>query len=100
VRELSLKVASIKYRKESISPGKSPYVDNSRIEELRIVETKWDLGRLIRLLEELNNAYEKGCYMTVAMIVRIVDHIPPIFDSKNFDMVANNIPGPRSFRHQ
>ena len=76
------------------------YVSMERIEELKhITSHDFDFTRLIRLCEELNVAYQNGSHMAVAMLVRsIINHIPPIFRVKNFDMVANNYSGATSFK--
>lgn len=78
------------------------YVDPARILQLRSIKpNEWDLKRLVRLLEELNSAYEHELHMATAMLVRAVaDHVPPIFNAKNFSEVANNYPAPRSFSEQ
>lgn len=81
-------------------PSAPPYIDTTRLAELRgITERKWDMARLVRLCEELNVANENGCLMSIAMLVRaILDHVPPIFGCKNFSEVANNYSGGKSFR--
>jgi len=78
---------------------KDSFINNNRISELKGLSCDdFDLSRLIRLLEELNIAYENECYMTTAMICRaILDHIPPIFSKKTFIEVANNYDG-QSFK--
>ena len=83
-------------------PYKPTYVDPIRIFQLRSVKSeKWDLKRLVRLLEELNSAHENELHMASAMLVRaIVDHVPPIFNAKNFAEVANNYQASRSFSEQ
>lgn len=82
--------------------SKAAYVDPTRILQLRGTKSQqWDLKRLVRLLEELNLAHEHELHMATAMLVRaVVDHVPPIFNSKNFSEVANNYPAPRSFSDQ
>lgn len=81
---------------------KPTYVDPHRILQLRQVKsTQLDLQRLVRLLEELNIAHANESHMSTAMLVRAVaDHVPPIFNVKNFSEVANNYPAPRSFTEQ
>lgn len=82
--------------------AKTSYVDPVRVLQLRSISSQqWDLRRLVRLLEELNVAYERELHMATAMLVRaIADHVPPIFGTKNFSGVANNYPSPRSFSEQ
>ena len=95
-------------RKSSLPPTpigavqKPTYVDPHRILQLRgIKSTQWDLKRLVRLLQELNIAHANEAHMATAMLVRaITDHVPPIFNAKNFSEVANNYPAPRSFSEQ
>lgn len=74
---------------QSIRP---PYVSMSRLEELRVLpKARWDLTRLIRMVEELNDAYERGNFVTVTMLVRAIkDHVPPVFSSTNFAGVFNS----------
>jgi hypothetical protein len=74
----------------------APYVSPARIEELRnSPDTKWDTRRLVRMLEELNEAHARAAHLTVAMLLRAIkDHVPPIFDQPNFAAVAaNHSPG-------
>lgn len=82
-----------------VKSGGTSYVDSSRIDELRSIQsTDFDLLRLIRLCEELNIATASGSYLSTAMLVRaIVDHVPPIFGCWNFTEVANNYKGSKSF---
>ena len=93
--------SSLAYAKayESVSGGPK-YVNETRLQELRELQPRdFDLTRLIRLIEELDVAYDEGCYMSVAMLVRaIVDHVPPIFGKKSFTDVANDQRNPKSFR--
>lgn len=89
-------------RKSHGALPKAAYVDPARILQLRSIKShQWDLKRLVRLLEELNSAHEHELHMATAMLVRaVVDHVPPIFNAKNFSEVANNYPAPRSFSDQ
>jgi hypothetical protein len=79
---------------------KHSYVDPSRLEELRAVQSDmWDLKRLVRMCEELNSSYEHGSYIACSMLVRsVVDHVPPIFGFKSFAEVSSNYAGNKSFR--
>lgn len=85
VTEAKLRVAALK----------TPYVDPSRLADLRSVKGKaWDLARLAQLCGELNVAHDNECHMTVAILLRaIVDHVPPVFGVRSFTEVANNIAG-------
>jgi hypothetical protein len=82
--------------------GKPTYVDLGRMGQLQgIKSSQWDLKRLVRLLQELNISHANDMHMATAMLVRAVaDHVPPIFNVRNFSEVANNYPAPRSFSDQ
>lgn len=68
------------------------FVDAARIVELRSIKSdQFDLSRLLRMCEELNDAWRSGRTISVAMLARaIVDHVPPIFGRDNFGQVASN----------
>lgn len=74
------------------------YVDPTRLDELRSIQSeKYDLAKLIRLCEEINDSFVgRGYYSTSALTRAIIDHVPPLFDKKNFSEVANQHGG-RSF---
>jgi len=76
------------------------YIDETRIKELkRIQNKKFDLTKLVRILEEINLCNQKGCYLATIMLVRaLLDHVPPIFGCKSFSEFANNYKGQRSFK--
>lgn len=76
------------------------YVDKTRIQELELIkDDNYDLSKLIKLCKELNHANHKDCFYSIALLVRsIIDHIPPIFEVSNFNMVANNYSGSKSFK--
>ncbi|WNM18598.1 hypothetical protein [Flavobacterium capsici] len=83
------------YKEDRLIPN---YISLSRINELKSLKTPFDLSKLIRMCEELNSNFEKSNYYSVAMIGRaIIDHIPPLFNCKNFNEVANNY-GSKSIR--
>ena len=51
------------------------------------------------MCEELNRCAENDCVLATAMLTRaIIDHVPPIFNAKSFDEVANNYRGSKSFK--
>jgi len=80
---------------EDDNSPKLDFVNKSRIEELSSIKSdQFDLIRLIKLCEEINDNYYHENYMTVAIIGRaILDHVPPIFKCSTFDNVANNYGG-------
>lgn len=80
--------------------NKKLYVDSERIDHLeRISNAKFDLTKLIKLLTELNYAYNNDSLYSVALLLRvIIDHVPPIFGKEKFSEVANNYNGGKSFK--
>jgi hypothetical protein len=76
------------------------YIDCDRIKELELIDrSKFDLSKTIQILKELNICYENQCYISVITLTRaLIDHVPPIFNCNNFDEVANQYKGTRSFK--
>jgi hypothetical protein len=75
------------------------FVDLNRIEALKGKQsTEFDLNKLIRICEEINDAFRFGNYFTVGILTRvIIDHVPPVFRKASFTEVANSH-GTRSFK--
>lgn len=71
------------------------FINLARIDELKKLKTKkFDLIKLVKLCEELNNASStKTAYSPTLLTRAIIDHIPPIFGCKNFSEVANSYSG-------
>ncbi|WP_207866103.1 hypothetical protein [Pseudomonas sp. 58(2021)] len=75
------------------------YVDLQRIEDLRSLQATFDTCKLVRLCEELNICFSNKAFFATAMLLRsVLDHIPPVFECKNFSELSNNFPGPKSFK--
>lgn len=68
------------------------YVDISVIKKLKLLRhPKFKLDKLVLFCEELNSNYQNRNYLSVSILVRsIMNHIPPIFECKNFKELANN----------
>jgi hypothetical protein len=101
-REAAMEWVRRKENKPPKTPAKPGYmtlISESRLAELRaLTSPDFDFKKLIRLCEELNSAFQEECYFATAMLARaLLDHVPPIFDKKNFDEVANNYGG-KSFK--
>lgn len=66
------------------------YVDLIRINELlNSNQTSFYTTTLVRLCEELNDAYKKSNYITIPLLVRaVMDHVPPIFNQETFKQVV------------
>lgn len=77
------------------------FVNPIRIQELKEIKSKqFDLTKLVRLCEELNNNSASMNNFSSSLLVRsIIDHIPPIFGYAKFSLLANNYPdGTKSFK--
>jgi len=77
----------------------APYVSHQRIEELDKITCEFDFSKLIAMLKELNVAHQHELFYSVGCLLRaILDHVPPVFCFKNFNEVANNYQGTKSFK--
>jgi hypothetical protein len=76
------------------------FVNPKRLRALKgIKNARFDLSRLIRLCDELNQSWKTKSLFAVAALTRtIIDHVPPLFEYNTFAEVANNYPGGKSFR--
>ena len=86
-----------KVRNEDV--GRTAYINKNTLLRLNKIESdSFDLSRLIALCNELDDNYSLKNYYSCAMLLRaILDHIPPIFDKKNFnDVCAQH--GGKSFK--
>lgn len=51
--------------------------------------SKLDINKLIKLCEELNDAYARGNYISSALLIRtVLNHVPPVFGATNFSAVV------------
>ena len=68
------------------------FISENRISSLRKIKNQnFDLKKLIKLCEELNQNYKSENYLTISILARAIkDHVPPIFEFKTFSKVANN----------
>ncbi len=75
------------------------YVNTDRILEIKNIHNPdFDLSVLIKKCEELNITFKNAAYYSVAILVRsIIDHVPPIFEKRNFGEVSSNY-GTKSFK--
>ena len=69
------------------------------IKELQNIKSdKFDLKKLTRFCEELDNAYLHESYLSVTFLLRaILDHVPPIFECNTFDQVCGSY-GKKTFK--
>jgi hypothetical protein len=70
------------------------FVDEEILLKLRNIKNpNFDLSKLIRFLEELNEAYRFGNYLSSILILRaIMNHIPPIFGLSAFSQIVAQSP--------
>lgn len=68
------------------------FVDINYIKEFEKIELEdFDLSRLIKFCNEINDNYENKNFLSVAMIGRsIINHVPPLLGFETFNKVANN----------
>lgn len=86
-----IKNENIKIKDSNLIKSNINYVSISRIEELESIKSKYDLIRLVQYCKELNITFTYKCYNAISMLLRaIIDHIPPIFNYKDFNEVCNN----------
>jgi len=97
-KEKPIEVRSRRLRPKRLAAD--DFVDSGRINELRAIRSPdFDLKKLIRLCEELNQSWGSESFFTVAALTRtILDHVPPLFGKQKFAEVAANHSGGRSFR--
>lgn len=75
-----------------VSAPQSSYASLELIKKLELLDQKPLFTRkLTTLLDELNVAYESNMvYACHALLRAVLDHVPPIFGSKDFNAVADN----------
>ena len=58
---------------------------------VRVDARRFDTGKLVHLIEELNDNYSRGnTYAAHALLRAILDHIPPLLDCGDFSTVRNS----------
>ena len=60
------------------------------IAELKTIkDSKFDLSKLIKMCEELNDSYARANYIASALLIRsVMNHVPPIFGENDFNNVV------------
>jgi hypothetical protein len=69
------------------------YVDEKVSKAIRAKDGqgKFDVTKLLALVDELNDNYASGhAYASHALLRAVLDHVPPILDCREFAAVANN----------
>jgi hypothetical protein len=69
---------------------KEIYISEERLKQLKeLKHGNYDLKKLIRLLEELNEVYGANLVLSTGMLIRaIMDHIPPLLGFTNFQSIV------------
>jgi hypothetical protein len=82
------------------APALTPFVGEDRIAAFEQLHDRcgFDLRKAVALLNEMNTAWDKSCWFSLAFLVRcFLDHVPPAFDRRTFaDVSAQE--GGRSFK--
>ena len=66
------------------------FLEPSVLAALRCAKSqKFDFTKLVRLCEELNDAYGRGNYLSCALLIRaVMNHVPPVFGCQTFAQVT------------
>lgn len=66
------------------------FLEPSVLAELRGAKSQnFDFVKLIRLCEELNDAYGRANYLSCALLIRaVMNHVPPVFGCQTFAQVT------------
>jgi hypothetical protein len=98
--EFKLDQILVEFEKSLPNHKSVPYVAEERIKELAEIQMpKFSTTKLIRMLRELNVAYNNDAHFAVGILVRaVIDHVPPIFGCVSFAEVVNNYKGTKSFK--
>lgn len=99
-KKISISPIDRRINDESIGVSTDQYIAINRINELIDLESgNFDLTKLIQLLHEINVSNSNQMFLSIALQVRaIIDHVPPVFNCRNFQEVANNYRGSKSFK--
>ena len=68
----------------------SLFLDEGTLRTLRSkANDRFDLRKLIRFCEELNDSYARGNYLAAVLLIRaVMNHVPPVFDCGTFGEVS------------
>lgn len=83
-----------------IGTSSGDYINNDRLAELKgVSSSQFDLAKLVRICEELNNSLKTESLIAVGLLVRaLIDHVPPLFGCRTFKEVCGNYNGGKSFK--
>jgi hypothetical protein len=68
----------------------SAFLNPEVLEELASMENKkFDIKKLVKFCEELNDSYSRANYLACVLLIRaVMNHIPPIFNVEKFSQVV------------
>lgn len=68
----------------------SVFVDEGTLQELRSkISATFDLRKLVRFCEELNDSYSRANYLAAVLLIRaVMNHVPPVFGCRTFSEVT------------
>ena len=68
----------------------SAFLDTAVLIQLKAVKgARLDFRKLVKMCEELNDAYSRGNYISSALLLRaIINHVPPVFGKTTFSEVV------------
>lgn len=77
-----------------------PYISDIRINELLHIDNlKYDITKVVKILNEINIANVHKMYLTIPLLIRsLIDHMAPIFGFRTFSEVTNNYNSTKSFK--
>jgi hypothetical protein len=66
------------------------FIDDETLRELRSkASSSFDIRKLVRFCEEINDSYARGNYLASALLIRaVMNHVPPIFGCGTFSEVT------------
>jgi heat shock protein HspQ len=73
-----------------VSSHTSDFIDPGLVSKIRSIESsRFNLSKLVRFAEELNENYRRANYLSCALLIRaIVNHVPPLFGCSAFSQVV------------
>jgi hypothetical protein len=68
------------------------FLDHEALARLKAVESgRLDCSKLIRMCEELNDAYSRANFISATLLIKaIMNHVPPVFHVETFAQVVAN----------
>ncbi|MCF8719762.1 hypothetical protein [Nitrospina gracilis] len=78
---------------ENETGNHEPFINVDVLTQLKAINNpRLDIKKLLKMCEELNDAYGRGNYISAILLLRaIMNHIPSVFNAKTFlEVVANS----------